>query len=98
LPWSIPIRASTPSGITISDLLLCLYEELQEPIRHGEYYTDALGGKEREALGRAAAVRCAGDSGLLGRGVLRVDFLGEECIFAGIVGGRKGWELTTRQG
>ncbi|KAF8988362.1 hypothetical protein BDQ17DRAFT_1435057 [Cyathus striatus] len=42
------------SGITIYDLLACLYEELQEPIQQHEHYSDALGGREREALSRAA--------------------------------------------
>ena len=94
LPWYIKVRASTPIGVTIHDVLFGIYTQLRRPITQDEYYTEELTARDREILGWAFEERCAGDIGEIARGVRRVDFLGREVGFVGLVRSRKGvWEL-----
>jgi hypothetical protein len=47
-------------------------------------------------LNMAFQKRCRGNKGEIRRGVRRIDFLGQECCFAGISRARNGtWELKT---
>ena len=94
LPWYIKVRASTPYGVTIHDVLFGIYTQLRRPISQDEYYTDALTARDREMLGLAFEERCGGDIREIAGGVRRVDFLGREAGFIGLVRSRKGvWEL-----
>lgn len=94
LPWYIKVRASTPYGVTIHDVLFGIYTQLRRPISQDEYYTDALTAHDREMLGLAFEERCGGDLMEIAGGVRRVDFLGQEVGFVGLIRSRKGvWEL-----
>ncbi|KAF8202135.1 hypothetical protein BJ912DRAFT_429497 [Pholiota molesta] len=97
LPWYINIQASHPSrGVTIQDLLEGIYEELELPIGYHEYCTAELTSGDRDMLNMAFQKRCRGNKGEIRRGVRRIDFLGQECCFAGISRSRNGtWELKT---
>ena len=96
LPWSLTVRASAPGGVTIEDLLVGVYDALQTPIRHHEYYTVALTEEDRERVDMAFQKRCRGDPIEIRKGVRRVDFLGEEVCFVGIQRAGDGtWEMRT---
>ncbi|KIM37159.1 hypothetical protein M413DRAFT_448669 [Hebeloma cylindrosporum] len=94
LPWYIKVRASTPNGVTVHDVLFGIYTQLRRPICQDEYYTEALTARDRELLGLAFEERCAGDLREISGGVRRVDFFGGEVGFVGLVRSRKGvWEM-----
>jgi hypothetical protein len=80
--------------VTIHDVLFGIYTQLRRPISQDEYYTDALTARDREILGLAFEERCGGDMREIAGGVRRVDFLGREVGFVGLIRSRKGvWEL-----
>lgn len=90
------MHASTPQGITIEDLLVGLYEDLQTPIRHHEYYTVALSTEDRQMVDMAFQRRCRGEPKEIRKGVRRVDFLGDQVCFVGVRRARGGsWEIKT---
>lgn len=75
-------------------MLFGIYTQLRRPISQDEYYTDALTARDREMLGLAFEERCGGDLREIAGGVRRVDFLGQEVGFVGLIRSRKGvWEL-----
>jgi len=98
LPWKIKIEASNrnSAGITIQDVLTGIYEQLQHPIEHHDFYTTGLVSADRELISAVFHERCAGDSREIGGGVRRVDFLGQEMCFVGLTRSRNGtWEMKT---
>jgi len=96
LPWSLTVRASAPGGVTVEDLLVGVYDALQTPIRHHEYYTVALTAEDRERVDMAFQRRCRGAPAEIRKGVRRVDFLGEEVCFVGVQRAGNGtWEMRT---
>jgi hypothetical protein len=66
------------------------------PITTRDYYNVDMTAEDRERVEAAYKRRCNGDVGLLKRGILRVDFLGEYVGFTGLVRSWNGmWEMRT---
>ncbi|KAF9075417.1 hypothetical protein BDP27DRAFT_1257111 [Rhodocollybia butyracea] len=95
LPWNIHIRASTPSGITIYDVLFQLCHQLQAPIVETDFNNDILSSDDRERFIDAYHLRNAGSATGLAGGVRKVDFLGSHVLFRGLVRTREGWVIKT---
>ncbi|KAF8172487.1 hypothetical protein BJ912DRAFT_1034130 [Pholiota molesta] len=96
LPWPVDVRAGHPNGITVYDVLRGLTGQLGTPIHGRHFWNEALGAAERGVVAQAFQERCRGRLELVPRGVLQVDFLGERCVFLGVVRGARGvWEVKT---
>lgn len=92
LPWDVHIRASSPSGITIQDILCQLYCQLQAPIVQTDCENDILSLDDKERLSNG--YRNSISRGLAG-GVRKVDFLGLYVWFQGLARTREGWLIKT---
>lgn len=90
LPWYVDIVATHQNGIMISDVFEALSSQLQMPIRGMHFWNKELGDEGRRKITRAFEMRCRERPELMPQGVLRVDFLGESCVFQGLVRGAKG--------
>ena len=67
-------------------------------ISNKHYWNEELGELERAALAKAFWDRSRGVQEEVGRGIMRVDFLGRKVILMGFVKGRNGmWEMKTRK-
>ena len=81
--WVIEIRQ--PEGITIGDVLEGIYTMLMHPIRHHEW--ERLSDKQQRRINIAFNERCevaADQKQCRSGGVLRVDFLHQHILFAGL--------------
>ncbi|KAJ7752576.1 hypothetical protein B0H16DRAFT_787227 [Mycena metata] len=100
LPWYVDVEAPlTQPGVTLVDVIRTLFKELNRPIGGHDFWNEELGKHEREGLTFAFKRRC-GKRGEFAReemlkGVKRVDFLGHECIFVGLVRRSGMWEIKT---
>ncbi|KAJ2915516.1 hypothetical protein MD484_g4909, partial [Candolleomyces efflorescens] len=95
-PWIITVRSTHSNGILVSDVLGTIYTDLMTPITSRDYYNVDMTAEDRERVEAAYKRRCNGDVGLLKRGILRVDFLGEYVGFTGLVRSWNGmWEMRT---
>ncbi|KAF8888724.1 hypothetical protein CPB84DRAFT_1733144 [Gymnopilus junonius] len=93
-PWYIDITQSHPNGVTVFDILSQMHAQLHTSIHPRHFWNEELGEQERAALTKTFQERVKGAPELVQRGVLQVDFLGEKCVFEGLVRGQKGvWEL-----
>jgi len=96
-PWIITVESERAPSVTIHDLLQAIWEDMQRPIRHEDYYNDMLGDAERGRIHTAWNERCGEDAEERGKGIRRVDFLCESYIFEGLIPGKRGvWEMKTR--
>ncbi|KAF9075418.1 hypothetical protein BDP27DRAFT_1031864 [Rhodocollybia butyracea] len=95
LPWNIHIRASTPSGITINDVVFQLCHHLQAFIVDTDFYNDILSSGDRERFIDAYNLRNAGPAGGPAGGLRKVDFLGSQVLFRGLASTREGWLIKT---
>ncbi|KAJ7615029.1 hypothetical protein DFH06DRAFT_1240393 [Mycena polygramma] len=100
LPWYIDVLGGYHApGVTLSDVLRSLFVELDRPIGSQDFWNEELGKREREGLTRAFKERCAQKGDYMREemllGVKRVDFLGPECIFVGLVRRNGMWEIKT---
>ncbi|KAF7316338.1 hypothetical protein MIND_00152600 [Mycena indigotica] len=98
LPWTIDIRASTSplNGVLIQDVLEQLVAALQTPIHWTDFYNRVLSAGDRERIAEAYRERAANRLDVMKGGVVKVDFLGTDCILHGFVEGRRGvWEMKT---
>jgi hypothetical protein len=100
LPWYVDVVAGHhASGVMLYDLLLQLYNELDRPIAARDFWNDEIGKRGREGLTKAFKERCAMQGEYAReekkKGVKRVDFLGVDCIFVGLVRRNNVWEIKT---
>ncbi|KAJ7046377.1 hypothetical protein C8F04DRAFT_344271 [Mycena alexandri] len=100
LPWYVDVEAPlTQPGVTLVDVIHTLFQELNRPIAGHDFWNEELRKREREGLTYTFKRRC-GKRGEFSqeemlKGVKRVDFLGEECIFVGLVRRSGMWEIKT---
>lgn len=99
LPWRIKVQASNAGiGITLGDVFNGIHEQLRLPIGHHEYYTVELTSEDRDMLTSVFEERCAGDSREVVGGLRRVDFLGKDVYFVGLLKSKDGkWEMKTSE-
>ncbi|KAJ7776862.1 hypothetical protein DFH07DRAFT_798026 [Mycena maculata] len=101
LPWYVDVkRIQNTHGITLYDVLYALFEELDRPIAGRDFWNEELGRKDRDSLTQAFKERCrmngrAGEKTEMMKGVKRVDFLGADCVFVGLVRRNGMWEIKT---
>ncbi|KAG6918652.1 hypothetical protein DXG01_012771 [Tephrocybe rancida] len=86
LPWTITIQATQSNGITIGDIFCQMYENLSRQITAQDFYNVVLSAADREELTASYVCRCAPRED----GVLRMDFLGPDIMFLGLVKGKHG--------
>ncbi|KAH7876914.1 uncharacterized protein C8R40DRAFT_1096415 [Lentinula edodes] len=95
LPWHVDIRASTPSGITIGDILQQLCNSLRTQIEETDYSNDVLTWDEKHQIVDTYCLRNGGLPRSLAEGICRVDFLGPDVLFRGLTKTREGWLIKT---
>ncbi|KAJ7505915.1 hypothetical protein B0H11DRAFT_361621 [Mycena galericulata] len=102
LPWYIDVKRRQPNSasVTLYDVLRTLYEELDRPIASRDFYNEELGKRDRDNLTSAFKERCAMNGKEFAKeemlkGVKRVDFLGMDCVFLGLVKRNGMWEIKT---
>lgn len=100
LPWCGDIFTGPHGpGVTLYDVIRQLFEQLDRPIAAHDFYNEEMGKRDREVLTLAFRERCA-MKGEFAReeklkGVKRVDFLGRECVFVGLIRRTGMWEIKT---
>ncbi|KAJ6624411.1 hypothetical protein B0H10DRAFT_738735 [Mycena sp. CBHHK59/15] len=101
LPWFVDVRRGQHAPyVTLYDVLITLYEELDRPIAGRDFWNEELGARERADLTQAFKDRCYMDGKQFAReqmskGVKRADFLGTDVIFVGLVRRSGMWEIKT---
>ncbi|KAK6992567.1 hypothetical protein R3P38DRAFT_2569505 [Favolaschia claudopus] len=102
LPWYVDVGARfTANGITILDVLHSLFDTLNRPIAARDFWNEEMGKKDRDSLTKTYKERCAKRGDELGvreelaKGIYKVDFLGADCIFVGLVRRNGIWEIKT---
>uniref|UniRef100_D8PQU4 DUF6699 domain-containing protein n=2 Tax=Schizophyllum commune (strain H4-8 / FGSC 9210) TaxID=578458 RepID=D8PQU4_SCHCM len=97
LPWYIEILQSQPNGITVGDIITQMYAQLSMSILAKDYWNEEMTEADREKITVAYRKRCKDDEQELGKGVKRVDYLGERVIFEGLH--KKGgiWEIKLKK-
>ncbi|KAG6837237.1 hypothetical protein H0H93_012631 [Arthromyces matolae] len=96
LPWIITIRATQTNGITLGDVFDQIHQSLSVRVTQQEVYNSSLNASDREEIATACYYR-NGSAGTVGGPMLRVDFLGFEVVFLGLVKGKHGlWEMMTQ--
>ncbi|KAF9477290.1 hypothetical protein BDN70DRAFT_934364 [Pholiota conissans] len=96
LPWYIDVYSSHPNGVTVFDIFRAITAQLGTPIHGRHFWNESLSAGDRAAITAAFQLRCRGREALIPRGVLQVDFLGDKCLFQGLVRGAHGmWEIKT---
>ncbi|KAL4066967.1 hypothetical protein V8B97DRAFT_1862509, partial [Scleroderma yunnanense] len=85
LPTSWPITVTNPSGVTIWDVLVAIYNALQTRLTHSEW--NSKSDKERARIESAYRSRCLASSDVeraRSRGVRRIDCFQSTTRFAGL--------------
>ncbi|KAG6873163.1 hypothetical protein C0995_002012 [Termitomyces sp. Mi166 len=96
LPWYIDVEQTYDNGVTVQDVIIHIFEQLQWQICSRHYYNKELGSEIRERIARAFAMRTQGSVEERKKGIKRVDYLEEKVIFVGLVRVRDGlWEMKT---
>lgn len=71
-----------------------MHAQLHTPIHGRHFWNEELSEADRAAITRAFQQRCRGDTALIQRGVVQLDFLGYKVVFEGLVRAAKGlWEI-----
>ncbi|KAF7325952.1 hypothetical protein MKEN_00446100 [Mycena kentingensis (nom. inval.)] len=98
LPWYVDIFASTPNGVLVKDVLEQLIAFLNTPICPQDFYNREMNATDREWITEAYRARAAGRMELMQRGVMKVDYLGRDCILSGFSETRQRgtWFIKTR--
>lgn len=98
LPWYIDIVQSHTNGVTVYDVLVQMFQQLDLPITGKHWWNEEIDDVLRGKMTAAFHGRTAGNGDEVARGVKRVDFLRGRYIFEGLVKGRNGmWEMRTRK-
>ncbi|KIM49913.1 hypothetical protein M413DRAFT_15656 [Hebeloma cylindrosporum] len=99
LPWYIDVVQVFPNGITVRDIFEQIHQQLHAPIQDHHFFTEELNEMDRSRLTHAFQRRVGDDLSLHEAGILRIDFLGDKCVFEGLVRGTRGmWEMKTTRG
>ncbi|TEB36912.1 hypothetical protein FA13DRAFT_1592078, partial [Coprinellus micaceus] len=103
LPWYIDVERDSESerGITVRDMLTQMHRQLMIPVMESDVWNEDMTKEGRKLVAQGPRRRAgrAADGGLIfeGYGAVRLDFLGNEYIFEGLVARRSGiWEIKTR--
>jgi len=85
LPWVFRVIPRTHSYVTVMDLLFCLYSQLREPVTENEV-AQYFHGRQFQMVIDSFHARCRGASKEdKSRGVRRIDCLGRQTRFAGLM-------------
>ncbi|KAJ7582575.1 hypothetical protein C8J56DRAFT_222982 [Mycena floridula] len=84
LPWHIDILSSTPSGITICDIVVQIHQHLMQPITGQDFTNDILKPEDREEMTKGYSERCIASRSTVRNGMRRLDFLKYDMIFCGL--------------
>src|SRR6266542_292383 len=94
LPWYIDIHQVHPNGVTVLDLLAQMHVQLHAQIQPRHFYNEELTDADRAEITKAFHARCKGDTLVMAKGILQVDFLGHKVVFEGLSRATKGlWEI-----
>lgn len=98
LPWYIDVVQNHTNGVTVYDVLVQMFQQLDLPIAGKHWWNEEIDDVLRTKMTLEFNERTAGNKEEVGRGVKRVDFLRGRFIFEGLVKGRNGmWEMKTRK-
>ncbi|KAF8208095.1 hypothetical protein K438DRAFT_1574893, partial [Mycena galopus ATCC 62051] len=98
LPWYVDV--TNAQGVTLLDVLQTLFDELNQPIVARDFWNDEMRLQDRDRLMCAFKEQCSINgreyATEIAKGVKRVDFLGPDVIFVGLVRKKNGvWEIKT---
>jgi hypothetical protein len=94
LPWYIDIQQIHLNGITVRDIFEQMHAQLHMQIQDKDFFNEELNEVDRSYLTNAFNSRVGSNPRLHAAGILRVDFLGDKCVFEGLVRGARGvWEM-----
>ncbi|KAG5735947.1 hypothetical protein E4T56_gene1930 [Termitomyces sp. T112] len=97
LPWYIDVFKSVDNGVTVQDVIMHVYFQLQTQINARHYFNEELRSGTRERITEAYTQRTQGQDQEKMKGIKKVDYLEEKNIFVGLVRTRNGlWEMKTR--
>ncbi|KAG6865292.1 hypothetical protein C0991_003677 [Blastosporella zonata] len=97
LPWYIDVVESQPNGITIQDVFMQMFMQLNVSIMNHHFYNEDLQANLKERIYQAFIARTNGDRAEQELGVKRVDFLQGKVVFVGLVRAKNGhWEMKTK--
>ena len=89
---------SHANGVTVYDVLVHIFQQLDLPITGKHWWNEEIDDVLRGKMTAAFHERTRHHQEEAARGVKRVDFLRERCIFEGLVKGRNGlWEMKPRK-
>jgi hypothetical protein len=98
LPWYIDIRQNHMNGVTVFDVLMQMFDQLDLPITGKHWWNEEIDDVMRGKMTAAYYERTASSKEETMRGVKRVDFLRGKWVFEGLVKGRNGmWEMKMRR-
>ncbi|KIM34906.1 hypothetical protein M413DRAFT_380614 [Hebeloma cylindrosporum] len=94
LPWYIDVFPKHPNGVTVGDIFERIHRQLHVPIQDNHFFNEELNEVDRSHLTFAFQDRVGDNPVLRAAGIFRVDFLGDKCVFEGLVRGQRGvWEM-----
>ncbi|KAG5352829.1 hypothetical protein C0989_000280 [Termitomyces sp. Mn162] len=96
LPWYIDVYKTTNEGVTVQDVIMHMYFQLQTQI-NAKHYLNELGSRTRKRIARAYVRRTQGNDQERGYGIRKVDYLEKRNIFVGLVRRDGIWEIKTRR-
>ncbi|CAK5270403.1 unnamed protein product [Mycena citricolor] len=102
LPWYIDVASKPGSaGVSLYDLLFALHTQLDQPVSSEDFFNTELGKVDRAELTSTWTVRCRRlrkqhlEKEEREKGLKRIDFLGSQCLFVGLVRNNGLWEIKT---
>ncbi|RDB16364.1 hypothetical protein Hypma_002736 [Hypsizygus marmoreus] len=98
LPWTISVTREEMSSVTIYDVILQIWQQLDIEVQDSEWISLGLGlSNKREILNMLSERYSSdGEGSRVSTGLRRADFLGNNVIFEGLVQGIDGmWEMKT---
>ena len=84
LPWTIFVAAGHSEVVTVGHLLHTIHAELSHQVYHRDFWNDAMTEEYRKHIYEAWETRCGGNRTVAEQGIRRMDFLGDQYIFAGL--------------
>ncbi|TEB26144.1 hypothetical protein FA13DRAFT_1737797 [Coprinellus micaceus] len=101
LPWYIDVESSRSRGITVLDVVQEVHNQLMIPLTERDMWNEGMNEEMRKSVAQSVRSRTGKSAGgkhiACGLKPLRLDFLGNNYIFEGLVKGTDGmWEIKTR--